>query len=96
MKFYIEGLSILQIKERSNFDRQPVRTYSKTNYETTNQKSIKLSSMLPFLEGIYEMGRHQQNLTLTSSLKMINVHYVALLLDLAALYSSNFSSCVAG
>ena len=52
--------------------------------------------MLPFLEGIYEMGRHQQNLTLTSSLKMINVHYVALLLDLAALYSSNFSSCVAG
>ena len=36
------------------------------------------------------MGHHQQNLTLTSSLKMINVHYVALLLDLA-LCSSNFS-----
>ena len=42
------------------------------------------------------MGHHQQNLTLTSSLKMINVHYVALLLGLAALYSSNFSSCAAG
>ena len=66
------------------------------NYETTNQKSIKLSSMLPSLEGICEMGHHQQNLTLASSLKMINVHYVALLLGLAALYSSNFSSCAAG
>ena len=52
--------------------------------------------MLPSLEGICEMGHHQQNLTLASSLKMINVHYVALLLDLAALYSSNFSSCAAG
>ena len=46
--------------------------------------------MLPILVGICEMGHNQQNLTLTSSLNMINVHYVALLLVLAALYSSNF------
>ena len=52
--------------------------------------------MLPFQEGICEIGHHEKNLTLTSSLKMINVHYVALLLDLAALYSCNFSSCAVG
>ena len=90
MKFYIEGLSILQIKERSKFWPLTGQNLFQKKYETTNQKSIKLSSMLPILEGICEMGHHQQNLTLTSSLKMINVHYVALLLDLTALYSRNF------
>ena len=52
--------------------------------------------MLPFQEGICEMGHHQQNRTLTSSLKMINVYYVALLVDLMPLYSRNFSSSAAG
>ena len=50
--------------------------------QTKKLLTEKALNCRPFQEGICEIGHHEKNLTLTSSLKMINVHYVALLLDL--------------
>ena len=49
----------------------------------SNRKSTKPRSLLPLQEGMGEMSHKKQNLILSGSVKIINVHYVALKLDLA-------------
>ena len=53
--------------------------------------------MLPFKEAMGEINHKQQNLILSSRQfrKIIYIHYVALLLDLATHYSSNSFQCAA-
>ena len=65
----------------------------KRNTKFSNQKSTtKPRCMLPFQKGMGEMSDKQKNyfLPVCNSVKIINVHYVALQLDLATLYPSNF------